>query len=202
MDDFDLAFDTLAACTGQAYERHKAAFLPGLPALRTRLLEKAQAPDWNSRVTARILLGYGEHGAAYRQFAADVGSADIAREADSAGGLDTIWRGYQAVATRGLGSAFCPLCWEIILKHRHDYPDWQYVCYVRILWVCLDSDSADPLAWLVATAPDSAAAGDAVKALAALPDESLAGKVAAARRRLARSDELFAQFEPIKARMR
>ena len=135
-------------------------------------------------LTARILLGWLDHGEHFARLLADLDAENFAEAQASIKGPRLIWDRYTARELTELGDARLPLCWEALLKHAHDWPPPKLGTFTWMLRTTRHPRSIDVVLAFVAETSSAALAEYALRALLPGNDPAvLARELQAARER-------------------
>lgn len=149
-------FEQAKLLAGPAYDAHRDALLNSTPDLEAKLLAYRQGQPWQTPITAAMLDGWRKHAALYKSVLDELNSIDIEWERKKVTGMAGIWEAFALRAHQEFKTDILPLCWEVILKHAADWPQWKVITFLRMMEAVPDERSVDPLISFLETASDAA----------------------------------------------
>lgn len=177
-------FEALVAATGEEWARGRDKLLGSgdAAALATRLAPLAEAGDVDRAATARILAGWAEHGALYRQVVDVLDAVDIDRERRRVSGITGVWTRFADMAAQEWGADVLPLAWEWVLK-RPDWPMWKQATGLHVIGALPDARSVPVLVAFIERTEDDGLRRLAGQILARMPREAAREPVERAHKR-------------------
>jgi hypothetical protein len=145
-------FETLIDLTGEAYRARRDALL-STPDLKAKLALQPTDSPWKPRLAAAILQGWLEKKSLYEGVLKELDAIDISWERQKVTGIAGIWERFALRAHREYHSDILPLCWEVVLKHGEDWPDWKVITFLRMMDVVPNERSVEPLIHFIESSP-------------------------------------------------
>lgn len=149
-------FEETQRLAGSAYDAHRDTLLKSTQDLEAKLLAYRQSQAWQTAITATILDGWRKHAALYQSVLNELNSIDIDWERKKVTGIAGIWEAFALRAHQEFKTDILPLCWEVILKHGADWPQWKVITFLRMMEAVPDERSVEPLIAFLETATDTA----------------------------------------------
>jgi hypothetical protein len=167
----------LKELTGAAYERARDALLES-PDLDSQLAATpAHQGDWRDTITRRILDGWRRHGSLYRVVLAELDAVDVEHESRKITGITGVAERFAFWAKTEPQADILPLCWEVLLKHGGEWPDWKLVVFLFIVAAVPAPESVDPVIAFLEGIDDVLLQDAAGQTLRKLPQDAVEPRV-------------------------
>jgi hypothetical protein len=169
--------EVLKQLAGAPYERARDALLQSRD-LPSRLAATPPFPgDWRDTITRLILGGWSKHAPLYRRVLAELDAVNVEHESRKITGISGVWEAFAAKAETEYKADILPLCWEVLLKHAGDWPDWKLIAFLRATAAVPAPDSVDPVIAFLESTDDAQLQDVAGQTLLKLPKDAVEPRV-------------------------
>jgi hypothetical protein len=175
------AVERLAGMNGRAYLEERDRVLQNAP--RQAPLTAPADGDWRLRLQARILQGWIDEGALYRQILTELDAVDFERERRTAIGIARVWDMYALRTSQQYHERVLPLAWEAIEKFDGDWPAWKVVTFLYMIGAAPVEESIEPVVALLERTADPLLRSASAQTLAKLPRQAVERRLASAEAR-------------------
>lgn len=112
---------------------------------------------------------------------AELDQVDLERESRKITGISGVWEAFGARAEAEYKADILPLCWEVLLKHAADWPDWKLIAFLRATAAVPAPESVDPVIAFLEATDDAQLQDVAGQTLLKLPRDAVEPRVHRAR---------------------
>ncbi len=131
---------------GPLYTEHRDGWLRRTPNARALLRRYAERPGWHDRVMAEILGTWLDHRPDAEALIDQIDHVDWEKERRSILGPDPVFEQYRRLAALpGKRGWILPLCWEMALKRRNEWPVYKRMTFFSMMEQPPDTLSAEVL---------------------------------------------------------
>ncbi|MBM4330030.1 MAG: hypothetical protein FJ117_02200 [Deltaproteobacteria bacterium] len=173
-------FELLKYITGRPYAMERNRLLQPPIGLENRLIPYAADQDWQTKITAHILLGYLRHQSAIATVLRNLNEEKVGRAQASAAGMSPVYEKYRALA-KDLGPAVLPFAWEMLLKFDGEAEDWKLIAMTHIIGAVPHPLSAEALIRFIESTRKKGPRSAAVATLIRIADTGVIARVTRAR---------------------